>query len=113
VKLKKFQIHLSTVIVLTLLAGLFIGLNITQRKMFADDSGDRWLQYYGWPSPFCYGDSIELVNGEEFVVMTMDSKAKLLWITRDWRGLAIDLAIAAAILSGTAVMSEKFFRRSS
>ena len=94
----RFRIHLSTALILALAAGILIYVNAIPR------TGKPWASFkyggefypgardYGWPAD----------------ALTQDSPTPFL--VPVWSGIALDAAVALAILSAVAVVCEAWVR---
>ena len=102
---KRFQIHLSTAIVLMIAAGIVLWANTGGRASpnIKGYSGGGWLeQRYGWPSEAAR--TYLPVEGGEWSIETSDTVWRI-------QGVAIDLAVALVILFAVGFVCERLIRR--
>src|SRR5215212_8689898 len=99
---KRFQIHLSTAVVMMVVAATLMWLNTTTRKV--DDIFAFNRDYYGWPRGAVLAGHWNSPGTPGYVDTV---QVQYLYLP----SIAIDLAVAIAILAGTYFTSEWLIRR--
>jgi hypothetical protein len=114
---RKFQIHLSTTIVLTFLAGVLVWANATPQTTpysapghFSEKEQPFALDY-GWP--FVFRRDLGLSDGEPIILRTYHENGQETSIASYFNAkrLALDLALALAMLCAGCIAFDWFIRR--
>ena len=108
--MKRF--HLSTLLLLTVLAGAFVGVNTIPRAVYPN-SNDAPILYYGWPLTFA--DNMVELSDEDYERLRMRFNGFPPQMPRTggygMRPLAANITIGLIALALAGYVSEKIARR--
>jgi hypothetical protein len=106
-----FQLHLSTVVVLTVIAGGFVGLNTRCRhSMYGSMSGSHGEAFYGWPVQ-CVCRTYRLKPGDTATPIQMREDGGTLEFSFSPSGIAINVGCLIAMVAAVGLSLEFWIRR--
>ena len=107
---RRFQLHLVSVIVLTVTAGILLGVNVRPQRLFPIEGYQDWSVWQrGWPLTFeIYSDSEDL--NSEFNVNELTEELSQVRHYRASR-ITTDIACALLIVLGATAITEWLERR--